>query len=589
MTEYDAAIDLGTTNTVCAVWERGGTSPRVVPITQPQDGFAPNDIRADSARPELPSAVGVFGRNARNCFVGRAVKKFAKFGFVAPHGALTSFLSIKRWMGTEGPENELGWSPEHVAACILRTVRHELLTRYGTAPRSVVITVPASFSTEARGATMAAATIAGFDPSTIRLLDEPTAALLSELGESGLLTEALQARADSARPLRAMVIDIGGGTLDVAIVDVATGEDGCVFDVLGRSRKTDLAGDDFDLDIAAMLLDRFVAERGVSMEALGEQEAVNLCADLMSQAETVKIALSNRLQGVRGSSARETVHETATVTCTPDGQLWQTKVSGNDLFGALARFFRPPGDGGAAGTDDFTFYRAIDDAAKSLIRSEGRAVPQSIVGVHESLDCILLTGGSARLPFMLEAVGKRFSHPNLTKVLMRELDYGVALGAARFAAEIDQVPLDHGRRVGLVERMYDGLYIETHTRQLPELVHPSKRVPIRPGDLPPVTLSIPKKTSVLELTTYLGADQDDPLMSPLLHSTVELGCVLQEHDSVELSIEVDTNREVRFTFVPIVDGERRQPVRASGLRRWWDRAARGFELPLINRVAGGVR
>ena len=176
MAKYCVGIDLGTTNTVCAVWTHGEERPRVLRLWQPVSDFTTDCFRRLAL---LPSAVAVLEEGV---FVGAAARMAARIG-----GVCMVFTSTKRHMGRHWmryARDEI-WTPELVAACVLKAVRQELQTMFPEEAETVVITVPASFGTEARRATLRAARLAGFPPSSLRLFDEPTAALLSEIQSEG--------------------------------------------------------------------------------------------------------------------------------------------------------------------------------------------------------------------------------------------------------------------------------------------------------------------------------------------------------------------------------------------------------------------
>src|SRR5262249_45345981 len=150
-------------------------------------------------------------------------------------------------------------TPEQISGCILRAVRNGAAVPAGTEPEKVVITVPAGFGTEQRRATLQAARLAGFDPARVHLFDEPVAALLHQSRLSGTAWPEKK---------RLLILDIGGGTLDVSCVTVQGQGGALTMDILGRSRFNELAGDDFDLNLAGLLLDRYCRQRHIVFDDL---------------------------------------------------------------------------------------------------------------------------------------------------------------------------------------------------------------------------------------------------------------------------------------------------------------------------------
>lgn len=226
-------IDLGTTNTVVAV-QTGSMGPEIVSISQPVD-----DRKHYDPIGRIKSAV--YYESDSSCVVGE----------FAAAKQLDSFKSIKSWMGTRWryphpfkPTQSL--TPSYLSAQILRVAYKELVRQYPKWDKSAIITVPASFNTDQRSDTLEAARLAGFETKNVRLLDEPTAAFYYYLDQN-------QGSIDAARIKKVLVFDFGGGTLDVSIIRVDASVDRLVVDAIGRSRYTNLGGDDIDLDLAAFL------------------------------------------------------------------------------------------------------------------------------------------------------------------------------------------------------------------------------------------------------------------------------------------------------------------------------------------------
>ena len=187
---------------------------------------------------------------------------------VNPDGTATAF---KRLMGHREKVRlrDREYSPEELSGFLLQKIKRDAEAFLGETVKQAVVTVPAYFNDNQRSATKDAARIAGLE--VVRLVNEPTAAALA-YGLDRL-----------AQELRIVVIDFGGGTLDVTIMEFGKG----VFEVKATSGNTQLGGTDMDKLVFEQLAERF-----------REQTGVDVCGDRMAAArlreagEIAKIELS---------------------------------------------------------------------------------------------------------------------------------------------------------------------------------------------------------------------------------------------------------------------------------------------------------
>jgi molecular chaperone DnaK len=188
-----------------------------------------------------------------------------------PDGTITG---IKRKMGTDYKVKVFGkeYTPEEISAQILRKIKKDAETYLADTVDKAVITVPAYFNDNQRQATKDAGTIAGLE--VVRIINEPTAAALA----FGL---------DKAGEHKIMVFDLGGGTLDVTIMEIGEG----VFEVRSTSGDTQLGGRDMDEKLMAFVLEKFKQESGVDLR--GDSMAMQR---LRESVEVAKIELSSVLQ-----------------------------------------------------------------------------------------------------------------------------------------------------------------------------------------------------------------------------------------------------------------------------------------------------
>ena len=243
-------IDLGTSNSVVAVIDADG-APRILTTAEGATTlpslvwFRPDQppLVGEAARPGLDESpdVTVFGakRLLGRRFDHPEIRKLARLLpyqlIEAPNGDTWIALSAGRSV-----------SPEEVCALILRELRRVAEAHFGEPVARAVITIPAWYDAAQRQATKDAAQIAGL--SVLRLLSEPTAAALGHGAHRGA-------------ERRYVVCDLGGGTFDVAAVDVRAG----VFEVLATTGDPFLGGDDVDRVAVEQLARDVRAARGLDI------------------------------------------------------------------------------------------------------------------------------------------------------------------------------------------------------------------------------------------------------------------------------------------------------------------------------------
>jgi len=272
MAEKIIGIDLGTTNSVVSVMEGG--DPVVIP-------------NAEGGR-TTPSVVAFTKDGER--LVGTVAKRQA---VTNPQNTV---FSIKRFMGRRSEEvteeikrvpykvvkgqNGLAaveimgktYTPPEISAMILQKMRQTAEDYLGHKVEKAVITVPAYFNDSQRQATKDAGKIAGLD--VVRIINEPTASALAY----GL---------DKKKEEKIAVYDLGGGTYDISILELAEG----VFEVKSTNGDTHLGGDDFDARVMEWLVGEFKRDQGIdlSKDPMALQR-------LKEAAEKAKMELSTVMQ-----------------------------------------------------------------------------------------------------------------------------------------------------------------------------------------------------------------------------------------------------------------------------------------------------
>ena len=365
-------IDLGTTNSCVAVIEGG--EPVVIP-------------NAEGAR-TTPSVVAFSKTGER--MVGQVAKRQA---ITNPERTVSS---IKREMGTNYKVTIDGksYTPQEISAMILQKLKADAEAYLGEPVTSAVITVPAYFTDAQRQATKDAGKIAGLDVK--RIINEPTAAALSY-------------GVDKDNDQKVMVYDLGGGTLDVSIIEMGDG----VQEVLATAGNNRLGGDDFDQRIMDWILNSFKAEQGIDLS--GDKMAMQR---IKEAAEKAKIELS----GVT-SAAINLPFITADATGPKHLDMTLSRAKFNELTADLVEKTMGP------------VRQALSDSGLSI----------------GDISKVLLVGGSSRIPAVQEAVknfiGKdpfKGINPDECVAIGASIQAGVLGGEVQGLLLLDVTPLSLG-------------------------------------------------------------------------------------------------------------------------------------------------
>lgn len=352
------------------------------------EGAEPVVIPLSDGSRLLPSVVGVSRTGER--LVGHMAKRQA---ITHPDRTVTS---IKRHMGTSYRVEIDGVSmtPQEISARILERLREDAAKYLGQDVRKAVITVPAYFSDAQRQATKDAGAIAGLE--VVRIINEPTAAALA----FGL---------DRTDAHTVLVWDLGGGTFDVSILEMGDG----VFEVKATSGDTHLGGDDWDQALMEWLAAEFRNQTGVDL--LADRVAAQR---LKEAAEKAKIELS---------SVVTTAVNLPFISVNQDGPLHLditiTRAKFEEITAHLLKRMEGP------------TLQALKDA---------RMEPSD-------LDCVLLVGGSTRMPavrdLMRTMLGKEplgGFNPDEVVALGAAIQGGVLAGEVREIVLLDVTPLTLG-------------------------------------------------------------------------------------------------------------------------------------------------
>ncbi|MCI6703651.1 MAG: molecular chaperone DnaK [Bulleidia sp.] len=374
-------IDLGTTNSCVAVME--GKEVKV--IANPEGNRT------------TPSVVAY--KNGE-----RIVGDAAKRQMVTNKDTV---YSIKRLMGTNEKVTLDGksYTPQEISAMILSYLKSYAEGYLGEPVTEAVITVPAYFNDAQRQATKDAGKIAGLEVK--RIINEPTASAL-----------AFGVDKDTSKEQKVLVYDLGGGTFDVSILDIADG----TFEVLSTAGDTHLGGDDFDNVIIDWLNDNFKKEHGVDLK-----NDRMILQRLKDAAEKAKKDLSGMVE---------------------------TEIS-------LPFICPDPNGAGALNLETKLTRAEFDKMTKFLVDKTMGPVRQALSDAKLSardIDHVLLVGGSTRIPAVQEAVKRELGQEPNKGI---NPDECVAIGAAIQGAVINGDAAGAGADVLLLDVTPLSLGIET--------------------------------------------------------------------------------------------------------------------------------
>lgn len=370
-------IDLGTSNSAAAIMEAG--KPVIIPSAE----------GVNIGGKAFPSVVAF--TKTGELLVGEPARRQAVMN---PEGTI---MAAKRKMGTDFKYKIYGkdYTPEQISAFILQKIKKDAEAYLGQRIEKAVITAPAYFNDTQRQSTKDAGSIAGLE--VVRIINEPTAAALAYgLDKVG-------------KDQKILVFDLGGGTLDVTIMDFGEG----VFQVLSTSGDTQLGGTDMDKALIDYITEEFKKESGV-----------NLSSDKMAMqrireaAEKAKIELSTTL---------ETDLNLPFITATAEGPkhlaMKLTRAKLESLIKPIIDRMRHPVE------------QAISDAKLS----------------PDKIDKVILVGGPTRMPvvqkFVEEYAGKKIERgvdPMECVALGASIQGAVLGGEAKEVLLLDVTPLTLG-------------------------------------------------------------------------------------------------------------------------------------------------
>ena len=374
-------IDLGTTNSCVAIMEGGSpkiiensegdrTTPSIVGFGEDEEilvGQAAKRQAVTNPQNTLFAVKRLIGRKFDDDVVQRDIK-------MVPY-TITKAENGDAWVEVKGEK----MAPPQISAQVLAKMKKTAEDYLGEEVKEAVITVPAYFNDSQRQATKDAGRIAGLEVK--RIINEPTAAALAYGMD--------KSRGDST----IAVYDLGGGTFDISIIEIADVDGEIQFEVLSTNGDTFLGGEDFDLRLIEYLADEFKKESGMDLhnDPLALQR-------LKEAAEKAKIELSTSTQ-----TEVNLPYITADATGPKHLVIKVTQAKLESL---------------------------VEELVDSTLEPLRIALKDADLGVSE-IDDIILVGGQTRMPLVQKKVTEFFGKDPRKDV---NADEAVALGASIQAA-----------------------------------------------------------------------------------------------------------------------------------------------------------
>lgn len=552
-TDFFIAVDLGTTNTVMAYGRRNFNKSFGTEIIKIEQLDGNDNLKTDELLPSV-----LYKDHEGNLFVGLKAKQMKSLQ------SSRTISNSKRFMGTDQlffiDNQEI--SPSMVAAEILKTCRiaaSEQLNREEEEIEAITITVPASFSPSQVEDTILAAEAAGFIREKVMILTEPTAALLDYINT--------QSQRDSSdwdinfsETKRILVFDIGGGTCDVAVIDVTQNEENFDFTEKALSRYEDLGGTDFDIQTANYLFNQFLDEYHIDPGKLNTAQKKTIQDRLVVFAEIAKERISGKVKAAvnRGTNVDflDNISYYENLIDFYDGEDIRFELTKKEFDTATHNLYHKPP------------RPIMNQRERERYKNFEEPIIQTLSQYNiptESIDYVFMTGGMSKYIEVQNRVREILNKP---LIFPSDEMSCVAVGAAVFHYYTIETKKTHGTKNAsntnnmgpiikpiLNEVLAEAIMIDIN-EGLPRVIVPANnRLPMKG-----VLNGVLKTTSPGGLTVniFAGRDEYDSEMRIQKAHEVRFNLAVPTGTSLDIEYDINTNKALQMWL--IVNGSTSQRI-----------------------------
>jgi len=537
-------IDLGTTNSCVAILENGvakviensegaRTTPSIIAYTKDEVLVGATAKRQAVTNPKntIYAAKRLIGRK----FDEKEVQKDID---LMPYNIVKADNG-DAWIEANGEK----LAPPQVSAEVLRKMKKTAEDYLGTTVTQAVITVPAYFNDSQRQATKDAGKIAGLE--VLRIINEPTAAAL-----------AYGVDKESKKDRKIAVYDLGGGTFDVSIIEIANLDGDKQIEVLSTNGDTFLGGEDFDQAIMDYLVDEFKKDNAIDLKS-----DVLALQRLKEAAEKAKIELS---------SSQSTSVNLPYITADASGPKHMNVTITRSKFEQMV---------------EKLIERSIEPC--KIAMQDAKVTPADI-------DEVILVGGQTRMPKVQEAVEKLFGKAPRKDV---NPDEAVAAGAAVQGAVLAGDKTD----VLLLDVTPLTLGIETMGGVFTKLIHKNTTIPTKHSQVfstaednqPAVTIKIAQgEREIYKYNKQLGEFNLEGI-APAMRGMPQIEVTLDIDANGILNVSAkdkNTGKENKITIKSdsgLTDAEIQRMIREGEENEEADRKAKAL-IEIRNRAEGDI-
>ncbi len=531
MAQLYVGIDLGTTNSTVSVIqtnERRLRRPiehlRSIPILQYDKDF---HLTRDQLT--LPSYFYCkMDSDKKIVYTGEWAKNIYATGNQPMH----TFGGIKTRIGGESMVTIPGKKEDELlqldmtqcSALLLKTIKRSIEEQFDQEIDHLVVTVPAAFNSDERQATKDAIEIAGF--TDFHILDEPAATLLYFInnGDGSLMKSSIDLNGKNI-----MIYDIGGGTLDICIAKLEEDETSYEYesmkvDIIARSKRENLGGNDFDQYLGAYFLSEF-ENRTTKISARPMEDQNKIIARVVSQAEKYKIDLNNKLKEHMDNPRR-----LSRIVMTPefeviDGQFVQginlDKVTLEEIYASILK----------------------DSDRQNILRPVKESIRNADNLKKEDISLIILTGGMSNFYAVESTLREYFG--DATPIITVDTTTSVSKGAAidAYNSSPDNIEL---KKMDLDDRLAEDIFLRTEEGFL-KLISRSDIATKKTGEF---TYRIPEKNmAAIPIFLFYGLDPNFAEdFTQIAGKIVDLPRKYEVGEKVKLKWNIDKNGVITISM-----------------------------------------